>query len=91
MYKAIRFEAGEVRVFVLSSATPTPFNRKDTLLANRSVKMRPVADVQDLNLTDEFQIPIEDGIYGKTLPALRDNDRITLKIETYQQQGRGFH
>jgi hypothetical protein len=91
MNKAIRFEPGEVRVFVPSSATPTLFSRKDTLLANRSVKMRPVADVQDLNLTGGFEIPMEDGIYGKTLPALRDNDRVTLKIETYQQQGRGFH
>lgn len=91
MNKAIRFESGEVRVFVPSSPTPTLFNRKETLLEKRSVKMRPVANVQDLNLTGGFEIPIEDGIYGKTLPALRDTDKITLKIETYQQQGRGFH
>lgn len=91
MTKAIRFEPGEVRVFVPSSPTPTLFNRKETLLDKRSVKMRPVADVQDLNLTGGFEIPMEDGIYGKTLPALRDNDRVTLKIDTFQQTGRGFH
>ena len=91
MNKAIRFEPGEVRVFVPSSPTPTLFNRKETLLEKRAVKMRPVADVQDLNLTGGFEIPMEDGIYGNSLPALRDTDKITLKIETYQQQGRGFH
>jgi hypothetical protein len=91
MNKAIRFEPGEVRVFAPSSPTPTLFNRKEVLLEKRSVKMRPVADVQDLNLTGGFEIPMEDGIYGKTLPALRDTDRITLKIDTYQQQGQGFH
>lgn len=91
MTKAIRFEPGEVRVFVPSSATPTLYNRKETLLEKRSLKMRPVADVQDLNLTGGFEIPMEDGIYGKTLPALRDTDKITLKIETYQQLGKGFH
>lgn len=89
--KAIRFEPGEVRVFVPSSPTPVLFNRKETLLEKRSVEMRPVADVQDLNFTGGFEIPMEDGIYGKTLPALRDNDRVTLKIDTYQQPGRGFH
>lgn len=89
--KAIRFEPGEIRVFVPSSPTPTLFDRKETLLEKRSVKMRPVADVQDLNLTGGFEIPMEDGIYGKTLPPLRDNDIVTLKIDTYQQPGRGFH
>ena len=88
--KAIRFEPGEVRVFVPSLPAPTFFNRSDSL-AKRSVKMRPVADVQDLNLTGGFEIPMEGGVYGKTLPALRDNDRITLKIDTYQQTGQGFH
>ena len=91
MNKAIRFEPGEVRVFVPSLPNPILFNRTDPLLANRSVKMRPVADVQDLNLTGGFEIPMENGVYGKTLPALRNNDRITLKIDTYQQTGQGYH
>ena len=88
--KAIRFEPGEVRVFVPSLPVPTLFNRSESL-AKRSVKMRPVADVQDLNLTGGFEIPMEGGVYGKALPALRDTDKITLKIDTYQQSGQGFH
>ena len=91
MNKAIRFEPGEVRVFVPSLPDPILFNRTDPSLANRSVKMRPVADVQDLNLTGGFEIPMEAGVFGKSLPALRNSDRITLKIDTYQQTGQGYH
>jgi hypothetical protein len=91
MSKVIRFEPGEVRLFVPSSPTPTLFKRRDLPLENRSVNMRPVADIQDINLTGGFEIPMEDGIYGKTLPALRDTDKVTLKIDTYEQQGQGYH
>ncbi|MGJ8644323.1 MAG: hypothetical protein ACSHX9_13015 [Luteolibacter sp.] len=65
----IRFEPGEVRIFVPSSATPVPFTAIGSTVRQRTIFMRPVDSVSDYSITGGFAVqPQNDGL--NDLPLL---------------------
>ncbi|WP_193211476.1 hypothetical protein [Luteolibacter marinus] len=59
----IRFEPGEVRVFVPTSPTPVEFIRHGSNL-QRTVPMRPVDDASQMNTRGGLAVPMRGGING---------------------------
>lgn len=80
----IRFEPGEVRVFMPASPTPTKFlrtgNNKD-----RTVRLRPVDNAQQLNSKGGLAIPMTNGVKTNGTPhgivyQLKPTDQVSLQV-----------
>jgi Tfp pilus assembly protein PilV len=59
----IRFEPGEVRVFAPAAQTPVPFVR-DSLLAAKTIRMRPVDNVNQFSTKGGLVVPMKAGGQG---------------------------
>lgn len=74
----IRFEPGEVRLFAPASQTPVNFVR-DSQLATKTIKMRPVDDVNQFSTKGGLVIPMKAGGQGfdyKMMPK----DMATIEV-----------
>ncbi len=101
MSKPIRFEPGEVRVFAPVSNVPVDFNRKGTN-QQRTVRLRPVENSNQLNLRGGFTVPMTNGVKtqeGQTgLPIsykVKGTDKIFLQLVASQPNAtvdvEGYH
>lgn len=91
--KPIRFEPGEVRVFVPASQTPVLFNRLGSN-EQRTVKMRPVDEIGQMNTKGGLLVPMSNGVKTNGIPhgftyKVKPTDKVSLVIEP-TEQGR-FH
>ncbi len=80
----IRFEPGEVRVFVPSSPTPVNFQRTGNN-RDRTVRMRPVDDISQLNPKGGFAVPMNNGVKTNGTPhgvayVIKTTDQINLQV-----------
>ncbi|GAA5123554.1 type II secretion system protein [Luteolibacter yonseiensis] len=69
--RPVRLEPGEIRTFVPSTVTPTPFNREGSDLL-KTLRMKPAMSASDLKLTGGFAID--------TSKTLRPNTGTTKKM-----------
>ncbi len=82
--KPIRFEPGEVRVFMPTSPNPTKFIRTGSN-TERTVRMRPVDSVDQLNSKGGLAIPMTNGVKTNGTPQgvlyqLKPTDQISLQV-----------
>ena len=82
--KPIRFEPGEVRVFVPASSTPVQFVRTGSNM-ERTVRLRPVEDIQQLNPKGGFAVPMTNGVKTNGIPhgvtyVIKTTDQINLQV-----------
>jgi hypothetical protein len=81
----IRFEPGEVRLFTPASQTPTLFVRTGSN-AQRTVKMRAVDDIGQMNTRGGLLVPMKDGVKTGGVPhgftyVTKTTDRINLILK----------
>jgi hypothetical protein len=91
--KPIRFEPGEVRVFTPVSKTPVLFSRTGSN-EQRTVKMRAVEDVNQLNLKGGLLIPMSNGVKTNGTPhgfnyKVKPTDKVSVTIKP--SQGEPYH
>jgi hypothetical protein len=80
----IRFEPGEVRLFTPASQTPTLFVRTGSN-AQRTVRMRAVEDISQMNTRGGLLVPMKDGVRTGGVPhgftyVVKTTDRINLVL-----------
>ncbi|MCB1130556.1 MAG: hypothetical protein KDN05_05460 [Verrucomicrobiae bacterium] len=84
--KPIRFEPGEVRVFVPTSPTPTEFVRLGSNY-QRVVWLRPVDDVSQMNTKGGLSVPMKGGVYGEGFDyQIQSQDTVTTEVEALNGQ-----
>lgn len=81
----IRFEPGEVRLFTPASQTPTLFVRTGSN-AQRTVKMRAVDDISQMNTRGGLLVPMRDGVKTGGAPhgftyVVKNSDKINLVLK----------
>lgn len=88
----IRFEPGEVRLFVPSTNVPIDFVRTGSN-AVRTVRMRPVADANGLNTQGGLSIPMTGGGGGDGINPdfiMKQGDNVSLRLQESSTTGQ-FH
>jgi len=83
----VRFEPGEVRVFAPASSAPVPFVR-DSLLATKTIKMRPVNNVSQFSTKGGLMIPMKAGSQGFDY-TMQNGD--TAKVEVRESNSGAYH
>ncbi|MCW1884880.1 hypothetical protein OKA04_09080 [Luteolibacter flavescens] len=84
----IRMEAGEVRIFSPASTTTSEFKRISANAA-RTVRMKPVDDIQQLNTKGGLSIPMEGGNGGDGFTAVMGpDDSVTVTVMESGATGR---
>ena len=81
----IRFEPGEVRLFTPASQSPTLFVRTGNN-AQRTVKLRAVDDISQMNTRGGLLVPMKDGVKTGGVPhgftyVVKTSDRINLVLK----------
>jgi hypothetical protein len=81
----IRFEPGEVRLFTPASQSPTLFVRTGNN-AQRTVKMRAVDDISQMNTRGGLLVPMKDGVKTGGAPhgftyVVKSTDKINLVLK----------
>ena len=85
----IRFKPGEVRVFAPASKTPVQFERTGSN-AERTVRLRPVDDISQMNTKGGLAIPMSNGVktggiaHGFTY-VVKQTDKVSLRVRPSQQ------
>jgi len=84
----IRFEPGQVRVFVPRSPTAQEFVAQNSSIRERTVFMRPVDNIGDYEITGGFNVtPLDNGANGLVMSA---GDSLGIDIELLQSSGTPF-
>ncbi len=84
----IRIEPGEIRLFSPVNTTPAEFKRISTN-ASRTVRMKPVDDVQQLNTKGGLSIPMVGGEGGEGFNAtMGQGDSVTVTVMESGATGR---
>lgn len=81
--QSIRFQPGEVRVFVPSANSVTPFTTSNSM-ATKSIYLRPVESIDQYQFKGGLSIPMKNALrasFGFTRP-MADGDSVQLSIIT---------
>lgn len=77
----IHFEPGELRIFVPSSTTPVEFERLGSNAA-RTVQMRPVDRISDMNTKGGLSVPMRGGLAGEGFDyTVTRYDKVRTEVE----------
>lgn len=89
--KPIRFEPGEVRIFTPVSAEPVKFVRTGTG-PQRTVRMRPVDDISQMNTRGGLAVPMKDGVRTNGAPhgftyVVKQTDKVSIRVRPSSYSG----